>query len=157
MNQRTLPLNRPLPHTADSSDAFIDLDRLVSAVLRRWKTLAICAVVFVIGGAAYLATATPLYTSMTQVAAETLGLPPAQVRFTLGRSDFPPAPQQGGSQTMASVGSAIRAACIAAKEEAARLAAILPAPRRWPPYGSVASSRVGTILNRMAFAAPRDD
>ncbi len=67
MNQRTLPLNRPLPHTADSSDAFIDLDRLVSAVLRRWKTLAICAVVFVIGGAAYLATATPLYTSMTQV------------------------------------------------------------------------------------------
>jgi monofunctional biosynthetic peptidoglycan transglycosylase len=42
------------------------------------------------------------------------------------------------------------------REEAARLAAILPAPRRWPPYGSVASSRVGTILNRMAFAAPRE-
>lgn len=42
------------------------------------------------------------------------------------------------------------------REEAARLAAILPAPRRWPPYGSVASSRVGTILTRMAFAAPRD-
>ena len=42
------------------------------------------------------------------------------------------------------------------REEAARLAAILPAPRRWPPYGSVASNRVGTILNRMAFAAPRD-
>lgn len=41
------------------------------------------------------------------------------------------------------------------REEAARLAAILPAPRRWPPYGSVANARVGTILNRMAFAAPR--
>lgn len=67
MNQRSLPLNRPLPHTADSSDAFIDLDRLVSAALRRWKTLAVCAVVFVVGGAVYLATATPLYTSMTQV------------------------------------------------------------------------------------------
>jgi xanthine dehydrogenase YagR molybdenum-binding subunit len=63
------------------------------------------------------------YTSMTQVAAETLGLRPDQVRFTLGHSDFPPAPQQGGSQTMASVGSAIRAACIAVKDEAARLAA----------------------------------
>jgi monofunctional biosynthetic peptidoglycan transglycosylase len=42
------------------------------------------------------------------------------------------------------------------REEAARLAAILPAPRRWPPYGSVASSRIETILGRMAFAPPRD-
>lgn len=42
------------------------------------------------------------------------------------------------------------------REEAARLAAILPAPRRWPPYGSVASRRAEIILGRMAFAAPRD-
>ncbi len=41
------------------------------------------------------------------------------------------------------------------REEAARLAAILPAPRRWPVYGSVASRRVPVILDRMAFAAPR--
>jgi xanthine dehydrogenase YagR molybdenum-binding subunit len=60
------------------------------------------------------------YTSMTQVAAETLGLPIEQVRFSLGRSDFPPAPSHGGSWTMASVGSAIRAACIAVQEEAAK-------------------------------------
>lgn len=39
--------------------------------------------------------------------------------------------------------------------EAARLAAILPAPRRWPVYGSVATRRAETILGRMAFAAPR--
>jgi monofunctional biosynthetic peptidoglycan transglycosylase len=42
------------------------------------------------------------------------------------------------------------------REEAARLAAILPAPRRWPAYGSVASRRAMTILDRMAFAAPRE-
>jgi monofunctional biosynthetic peptidoglycan transglycosylase len=40
--------------------------------------------------------------------------------------------------------------------EAARLAAILPAPRRWPVYGSIASRRAETILGRMAFAAPRE-
>jgi len=42
------------------------------------------------------------------------------------------------------------------REEAARLAAILPAPRRWPPYGSIASRRMEIILDRMAFAAPRE-
>jgi xanthine dehydrogenase YagR molybdenum-binding subunit len=60
------------------------------------------------------------YTSMTQVAADTLGLPVAQVRFGLGRSDFPPTPPHGGSQTMAAVGSAIRSACLAVQAEIAR-------------------------------------
>jgi len=41
--------------------------------------------------------------------------------------------------------------------EAARLAAILPAPRRWPVYGSIASRRAEIILGRMAFAAPREE
>ena len=40
--------------------------------------------------------------------------------------------------------------------EAARLAAILPAPRRWSPNGSIATRRAETILSRMAFAAPRE-
>jgi xanthine dehydrogenase YagR molybdenum-binding subunit len=62
------------------------------------------------------------YTSMTQVAAETLGLPIEQVRVSIGRSDFPPAPPHGGSMTMASVGSAVRSACIAAQDEAAKRA-----------------------------------
>jgi xanthine dehydrogenase YagR molybdenum-binding subunit len=60
------------------------------------------------------------YTSMTQVAADALDLPAARVHVRLGQSDFPPAPPHGGSQTLASVGSAIRAACVAAREEAAR-------------------------------------
>ncbi len=58
------------------------------------------------------------YTSMTQVAADALGLAPADVRFALGRSDFPPTPPHGGSMTMASVGSAVQAACLAAREQA---------------------------------------
>src|SRR5580704_5091680 len=62
------------------------------------------------------------YTSMTQVAADFLGLDFEQIRFSLGRSDFPPAPPHGGSQTMASVGSAVRAACIAVLERAAKRA-----------------------------------
>jgi xanthine dehydrogenase YagR molybdenum-binding subunit len=59
---------------------------------------------------------------MTQVAADALGVPMAQVRVDLGRSDFPPTPPHGGSMTMASVGSAIRAACIAVQEEVAKRA-----------------------------------
>ncbi|WP_353642368.1 xanthine dehydrogenase family protein molybdopterin-binding subunit [Mesorhizobium sp. WSM2239] len=60
------------------------------------------------------------YTSMTQVAAEFLGLPPEQVRFGLGTTDYPPTPSHGGSWTMASVGSAIRAACLEVQSQAVR-------------------------------------
>jgi xanthine dehydrogenase YagR molybdenum-binding subunit len=73
------------------------------------------------------------YTSMTQVAAEVLGVPVSHVRFRLGRSDFPATPPHGGSMTMASVGSAIRAACLAAQTEAAKLAV---ADRESPLFGA---------------------
>jgi xanthine dehydrogenase YagR molybdenum-binding subunit len=58
------------------------------------------------------------YTAITQVAADALGLSPSQVRFRLGQSDFPPTPPHGGSMTMASVGSAVQAACRAVREKA---------------------------------------
>jgi xanthine dehydrogenase YagR molybdenum-binding subunit len=58
------------------------------------------------------------WTSMTQVAAETLGLPMEKVKFTLGDSRLPKATPHGGSMTMASVGSAVQAACRKAREEA---------------------------------------
>jgi xanthine dehydrogenase YagR molybdenum-binding subunit len=57
------------------------------------------------------------YTSMTQVAAETLGLPVERIRFELGDTDMPRAPVHGGSMTMASVGSAVKAACQALRTE----------------------------------------
>jgi xanthine dehydrogenase YagR molybdenum-binding subunit len=55
------------------------------------------------------------YTSLTQVACDTLGLPPEKVHLVLGDSDFPRVPPHGGSQTMASVGSAVLAACLSAR------------------------------------------
>ncbi len=51
------------------------------------------------------------YTAMTQVAADALALPIAAVHFELGDSLLPSAPAHGGSMTMASVGSAVHAAC----------------------------------------------
>ena len=58
------------------------------------------------------------WTSMTQVAAETLGLPIERVKFILGDTRLPRAPVHGGSLTMASVGSAVQAACRRAREDA---------------------------------------
>ncbi|WP_445503618.1 xanthine dehydrogenase family protein molybdopterin-binding subunit [Microvirga sp. G4-2] len=56
------------------------------------------------------------WTSMTQVAAETLGLPIERVKFVLGDTRLPRTPAHGGSMTMASVGSAVQAACRKARE-----------------------------------------
>ncbi|ANN67081.1 xanthine dehydrogenase family protein molybdopterin-binding subunit [Bordetella bronchialis] len=60
------------------------------------------------------------YTSMTQVAADALGVPMDSVRFCLGDSRYPATPPHGGSMTMASVGSAVLAACRALQEELLR-------------------------------------
>jgi xanthine dehydrogenase YagR molybdenum-binding subunit len=55
---------------------------------------------------------------MTQVAAETLGLPLDKGRFELGDTALPKAPVHGGSLTMASVGSAVQAACLEVRRQA---------------------------------------
>jgi CO/xanthine dehydrogenase Mo-binding subunit len=54
---------------------------------------------------------TGTYTVMTQLAAELLGLSLDQVRFELGDTDLPYAPQAGGSGLTAALGSAVHAAC----------------------------------------------
>jgi xanthine dehydrogenase YagR molybdenum-binding subunit len=54
---------------------------------------------------------TGTYTIMTQVAAERLGLPLADVTFKLGDSSLPTSPVEGGSWTAATIGSAVHAAC----------------------------------------------
>ena len=63
------------------------------------------------------------YTSATQVAADTLGLPIGRIRFELGDSTFPPAKEHGGSTTIASVGPAVEAACKALRVKLEALAA----------------------------------
>jgi xanthine dehydrogenase YagR molybdenum-binding subunit len=55
---------------------------------------------------------TGTYTVMTQIAAETVGLPIEQVTFTLGDSSLSRAPVEGGSYTVSSVGSALKAVCL---------------------------------------------
>ncbi len=42
------------------------------------------------------------------------------------------------------------------REEAARLAAVLPSPVRWSPNGAVATRRSALILDKMRYAAPRE-
>jgi xanthine dehydrogenase YagR molybdenum-binding subunit len=54
------------------------------------------------------------YTTITMIAAETLGLPIEKVKFELGHTDLPQAPVHGGSWTTASVGSAVQGGCQAA-------------------------------------------
>jgi xanthine dehydrogenase YagR molybdenum-binding subunit len=63
------------------------------------------------------------YTSATQIAAETLRLPIELVSFQLGDSNLPTAKEHGGSTTLASVGPAVRDACLALLQRIEQLAA----------------------------------
>jgi xanthine dehydrogenase YagR molybdenum-binding subunit len=62
------------------------------------------------------------YTSMTQVAADTLGLTMRTVEFRLGDSVMPPTGPHGGSTTMASVGTAIQDASDKVRRQAITMA-----------------------------------
>ena len=57
------------------------------------------------------------YTMMTQIAADTTGLPIEKIMAKLGDSDLPFAPVQGGSMTAASTGAAVQKACVALLEK----------------------------------------
>src|SRR5205823_12911051 len=48
---------------------------------------------------------------MSQFAADTLGIPVDRIRFELGDSQFPEAPNNGGSWLTASVAPAVMGAC----------------------------------------------
>ncbi len=54
---------------------------------------------------------TGTYTVMTQIAADIMGLPLADVAFELGDSSLPTSPIEGGSWTVSTVGSAVKLAC----------------------------------------------
>ena len=66
---------------------------------------------------------TGMYTILTQVAADALGLPVDQVHVELGDSSLPPAPVSGGSMSTASVMPAAQAAAQAALRRLAEIAA----------------------------------
>ena len=69
---------------------------------------------------------TGTYTIMTQIAADTLGMPVEDVLFKLGDTDFPIAPISGGSWTAATVGSAVQAVCQEVGKSLLKLAAKMP-------------------------------
>lgn len=62
------------------------------------------------------------YTSMSQVAADALGVDLRVVEFRLGDTNLPPAPVQAVAWTMASVGSAVLTACDQLRQQAVTLA-----------------------------------
>jgi xanthine dehydrogenase YagR molybdenum-binding subunit len=59
---------------------------------------------------------TGTYTSMSQLAAEALGVPIDRIRFELGDSTFPENPISAGSMTAASTGPAVQAAAAALRD-----------------------------------------
>ncbi|MCE2902217.1 MAG: monofunctional biosynthetic peptidoglycan transglycosylase [Gemmatimonas sp.] len=65
-------------------------------------------------------------------------------------------PNQFGAEAGARVHFGKSAATLT-RDEAARMAAILPAPRRWSPRGSIASRRAASVLQRMQYPAPRTE
>lgn len=88
---------------------------------------------------------TGAYTIFTQLSAQSLGLPVERVRFDLGDTSYPMAPVSGGSQTTASVGSAIAAAGANAVQKLVALAvadAQSPLAGRSPDQIGAADGRV---------------
>ncbi|WP_406437288.1 xanthine dehydrogenase family protein molybdopterin-binding subunit [Streptomyces sp. NBC_01613] len=79
------------------------------------------------------------YTSMTQVAADALGLTVRNVTFRLGDTAMPTAPLHGGSLTMASVGSTIQDGCDKLRRQAIELAV---GDEGSPLYGAAAEDVV---------------
>jgi xanthine dehydrogenase YagR molybdenum-binding subunit len=64
---------------------------------------------------------TGTYTSMSQIAADALGVPVERIRFELGDTNFPENPISAGSMTASSTGPAVHAAARALKDRLAEL------------------------------------
>ncbi|MBV9405323.1 MAG: xanthine dehydrogenase family protein molybdopterin-binding subunit, partial [Acidobacteriaceae bacterium] len=65
---------------------------------------------------------TGTYTIMTQIAAQSFGVPAQKVKFRLGDTILPQTPVSGGSQTTASTGSAVYLASQALREKLVQMA-----------------------------------
>ncbi len=65
---------------------------------------------------------TGTYTIMTQIAAQSFGVPPQKVKFRLGDTVLPQTPVSGGSMTAASTGSAVYLAAEALREKLVQMA-----------------------------------
>ncbi|MBV9539306.1 MAG: xanthine dehydrogenase family protein molybdopterin-binding subunit [Acidisphaera sp.] len=120
---------------------------------------------------------TGTYTVMAQVAADALHLPFSQVRFELGNSAFPHAPNSGGSTTVPSVSPAVQAACDALREKVLGMAKADPrfgwsgvdaaslrfedgvviGPDRRVPIGELLAGRQEPFVEAEAESKPGDE
>ncbi|MCZ4243824.1 xanthine dehydrogenase family protein molybdopterin-binding subunit [Pedobacter punctiformis] len=62
-------------------------------------------------------------TGMTLIANKLMDIPVNKITFELGDSSLPPAPSQGGSATLSTIGSAVNDVCLSLKSTIAELAA----------------------------------
>jgi xanthine dehydrogenase YagR molybdenum-binding subunit len=69
---------------------------------------------------------TGTYTAMPQFASDTLGIPIDKIRFELGDSQFPEAPNNGGSWLTSSVGPAVMGACRELRKKVTEVAGAWP-------------------------------
>ncbi len=69
---------------------------------------------------------TGTYTAMSQFAADTLAIPVEKIRFELGDSQFPEAPNNGGSWLTSSVAPAVMSACQELKKKVVDLVGSWP-------------------------------
>lgn len=92
---------------------------------------------------------TGAYTVLTQIGAEAIGVPVGKVKFELGDSTLPFGPVAGGSNTTATVGSAIYQA---AAELHKKLGKLATSDRRSPLYGrnskDIAANGDGRLSHR---------
>lgn len=119
---------------------------MAAAVYNTARTTARASVRVRIDGTAVVQAATSdmgpgTYTSMTQVAADELGLSTDNVTFQLGDSDMPVTPPHGASMTMASVGSAVHDGARQVRQSAIELAVADP---RSPLHGADPADVVAT-------------
>ncbi|MGF1538049.1 MAG: xanthine dehydrogenase family protein molybdopterin-binding subunit [Elainellaceae cyanobacterium] len=115
----------PQPRSMTSGDRRVGYG-MATATYPMWRMRATAKVRVLADGSAVVQCAASdmgpgTYTTMTLIAADTLGIPSDRVTFELGDSSFPFAPPHGGSMTVASVGSAVQAACQEARAKALSL------------------------------------
>lgn len=98
------------------------------------------------------------YTSMTQIAADALGLPIDRVRFELGDTRLPTAPVHGGSITLASVGNAVHATCTELRQKIRDMAGDgATGPDEAPDYAAILRQHGLEQLEVHGKSAPGDE
>ena len=96
------------------------------------------------------------YTVFSQIAAEMLGLPMAQVRMVLGDSDLPATPGSAGSWGAASAGSGLFDACQNLRAKLASKLGVAPAEARFEGgrvLGGGRSDRLGALAGPLGLDA----